>query len=85
MTPKVLVTVTQLWVDVIGSAASVAGTTWQNLGKTAVYVSSNTTSPSASTPYSMILPGQSLYDKTGSAHLWARAGGAGSILSAVSE
>lgn len=84
-TPKVLSAVTPAWVDVAGSAASVAGVTWQNLGTNAIKIAFSATSPSTATPYNTLLPNQAFYDKNGSAKVWVKSGGTGSTISGVAD
>lgn len=85
-TSRVLQSVGATWTDVSGTAAAVAGVTWQNVGKDPAVIAFTAVAPVATDPYILLSPGQSFYDKTGSAKIWAKSTGpAGSTLSAVSD
>lgn len=73
-TPHVRAAVTASWTDVIGSAASVAGVTWQNLGPDVVEIAFTTSAPAggASDATHLLAQGEAFYDKNGSAHCWVR-------------
>lgn len=87
-TPKILTAVSNSWTDIIGSAAAVAGVTWQNVGVHQVMIAFTTTAPAggATDAYHLLNHGEAFYDKNGSAHCWAKCiGNAGSTLSATAD
>lgn len=85
-TAKVLATATTSdWTDVIGSAASVAGVTWQNLGPADVFLAFQTAKPGTSDPYVVLKVKDAFYDKNGSAHVWAKATASNSALAAIAD
>ncbi|HQS70898.1 MULTISPECIES: hypothetical protein [unclassified Novosphingobium] len=85
-TPRVLANVGSSWTAIEGAAASVAGVTWQNVGKDPAVLAFTTSAPVATDAYTLLQPGQMFYDKTGSAKAWAKSTGpAGSTLTAVSD
>lgn len=73
-TPRVLATLTTSWTAVEGAAASVAGVTWQNLGKDEIMIAFTTLAPSgaASDAVHVLKRTEAFYDKNGSAKVWAR-------------
>ena len=85
-TPKVLTLVSTSWTDVIGGAASVANTIWQNLGPNPVLISFTTSAPAGgSTDGYFVLKNYDAYlDTTGSAHCWVKTEGGASRVSAIS-
>lgn len=71
-TPRVLATLTTAWTAVEGAAASVAGVTWQNLGRDEIMIAFTAIAPTASDAVHLLKRGEAFYDKNGSAKVWAR-------------
>lgn len=85
-TTEVLASVGSTWTDIAGAAASTAGVTWQNVGKDPAVISFTAVAPVAADAYLLLQPGQTYFDKNGSANVWAKSTGpAGATLSAVSD
>ncbi len=73
-TPRVFEKVTgDDWRNVIGSAASVAGATWQNVGAHELMFSTTATKPGPTDAYFLLGSKEATYDKNGSAAFWVKA------------
>lgn len=83
---RITVSNTTSWTDVSGAAASVAGVTWQNVGKTPVAIAFTAAEPVEADAISILNPAQAFYDINGSAKIWAKPAGLGAaVLSATAD
>lgn len=73
------------WTDIVGTAASVAGVTWQNIGPADVLLAFQTSKPVAGDPYVVLKVKDAFYDKNGSAHVWAKGTSRASAVSAIAD
>jgi hypothetical protein len=85
-TPHVLAALNESWQEIQGTAASVEGVTWQNIGPGTALIAFTASAPISTTAYNVLKPGDAFYDKSGSSKVWARAVGGGSAaMTAVSD
>lgn len=89
-TPRVLVSLPagSNWTSIEGTAAGVAGVTWQNVGGCTIQIAFTTAAPAggAADAYHVLPTNSAFYDANGSAKVWARCiDGQGSTVSATSD
>ena len=74
-----------IWTDVTGALAGVAGVTWQNVSPYELMMSfGNATAPAAGEGQ-ILRPGTAYYDKNGSTKVWARAMGPAGAVAATKD
>lgn len=74
------------WVDVTGSAGSVAKVMWQNQGPGLIQIAFNASKPDGAVAFATLPVFGAYYDVTGSAKIWARSlGNVTSQLTAISD
>lgn len=73
------------WAQIQGAAASVAGITWQNVGKVSANIAFSAAAPGINDAYHILQPGEAFYDKNGSAKVWAKPATSGSPVLAATR